>query len=117
VIFPPGALSAPTRVTIRVIDPPAFLTAAGGLGPAFQIDPDGLVLASAATVSVAVPGSVVAGVDLGRLLLVTSSHPLSLGPAAFQYLTAARSPEGSGVRLTAQTLHLGPLQPAVPPGT
>ena len=119
VVFPPGALSVPTAITIRALDPPEFLTAAGGFGPAFQIEPDGLVLDTAADITIFVPDEVLEGlppdVPPGSFLLVTSAHPLSMGPAAFWYLQVQkRASTPAGLMLTSRTSHLGPVQAALP---
>jgi hypothetical protein len=119
VVFPPGALSAPIAITIRAADPPEFLTAAGGFGPAFRIEPEGLVLDVAAEVTILVPDEVLEGlppnIPPGLFLLVTSAHPLSMGPSAFWYLQVrSRASAPDGLVLTSQTLHLGPVQAALP---
>ena len=55
------------------------------------------------------------GVLPGLLMLVTSAHPLSMGPSAFWYLQVqSRASAPAGLVLTSQTLHLGPVQTALP---
>ncbi|MFN2383308.1 MAG: hypothetical protein ABR559_03485 [Gemmatimonadota bacterium] len=117
-VIPPGALHDPLLVTIEPGEPPAAFVAAGGFGPAYRVTPPDTVLAGAAEIALFLPGAAQSDGPLGDFVLLTTSHPRSLGPQAVIVLPLYRlDPVPGGLLLTARTLHLGPFQAARTPNS
>lgn len=115
-IIPPGALQDPLLIAIEPAEPSAAFVASGGFGPAYRVTPPDTVLERLAEVTLFLPGAAQSDGPLGDFVLLTTSHPLSLGPQAVITLPLYRlDPVPGGLLLTARTIHLGPFQAARTP--